>query len=1299
MVMNFTVLMTFFSQSYAQNLVPNSSFEVYSMCPVGLGMGGALQCNPWLSPFNTSDYFNGCADPTFCGVPANFQGYQPAHTGFAYTGMYFWIQGSYYREYIQVQLLQPLQADSCYMIGFYLNLANKGCGCNHASALVSVGQPPLNPAPAPQLDWSGEFFSDTVNWIYVLGYFIANGGENYITIGNFHNDSQTAIDPTCQWQFQYAYYYVDDVIVQKTPIQDFEIDLGGPVFACDSFVIDPGFPGAAYEWSDGSHGQTLTVYTTGTYSVTASYACSTYEASIDVDISAGANFDIGPDEVNLCEGEVYSISLDENLGDYEWNDGSNDTEYDISAPGVYAVTLDYGCAQSSDTVEVTVTSPPAPFDLGMDTFFCDGDVILYQFDPTLGDFEWQDHSSASTYVVDNAGTYALSISNECGEESDEIDIEMISPPDFYLGPDSIILCDLEVLDLDFDPEMGAFLWQDGSTNANYTIEQTGLYSLTVSNPCGVMSANIYATHESFPQFDFGPDEMLCPGDTLILTGENSMGEYTWQDGSTASEYIVTTTGTYALTVANDCGFETGDIVISFLPPITPPNLGPDFSLCPGESAVLDIGNNAATHIWNDNSTADTLLVTAAGTYSVHVFNACQSFRDTVVVVLQNNPPTVALPADFSLCQGDTTTLDAGVNNVAYQWNDGTQLSQLTVTSPGWYAITVSNACGADHDSILIGDGGTAPIVSLGIDTSICAGHVFTITPSSSGVNTWTWQDGSTNPFFNVTSPGLVYVDVTNNCGAANDTMLIGLLPAIPPLSLGPDTILCPGESVTFSINIPGVDILWSDGSVGNNLLISDSAVIFAAITNVCGVSADTAEVSLLAGAPSVDLGPDQTICPGETFTISPNVPDVNYLWQDGSTDSTYLVTQQGVISLTISNVCGLDQDTIEIFESTNGPLVDLGPDILACEGETVKIPANISGVSYLWQDGSTANEFVTTVSGTFILTVSNLCGTDKDTIEVVIDGVPPELDLGPDTLLCEGHTFLLKSNTDPTDNVMWQDGSTGPDLLVSLPGTYSLIATNRCGEGRDSVVVKFMKGPDPFELGPDSLICPGQSFVLSAPVTPYEIEWQDGSSQPTIVANDDIVYKLTVRNACGEVSDSLKVNFDQHIPLVHFDAPIPWCPGDQFPLDASQTFLATYLWNTGETTPIIIVNAPGLYAVEVDAMCASTSGETELVQIDDCGPDYDLYVPNVFSPNDDNINDVFTIFTGEDIEVEELHGTIFDRWGNMIFDSHDIPFSWDGRFHDDKMMPGVYVYVLEVKYKVGTAEFERVLSGDVTLIR
>lgn len=230
-------------------------------------------------------------------------------------------------------------------------------------------------------------------------------------------------------------------------------------------------------------------------------------------------------------------------------------------------------------------------------------------------------------------------------------------------------------------------------------------------------------------------------------------------------------------------------------------------------------------------------------------------------------------------------------------------------------------------------GGSSPTISLGIDTAICAGSSLTIVPASNNVTGYTWQDGSHTTTYQVTAPGIYFVNGINSCGNDADTIQIGLLPTVPVLSLGPDTIVCPGNAITLSILIPNVDILWEDGSAGQDFMVIDSGVVSGSISNVCGISADTIEVSFFPDAPSFNLGPDQSICPGETVIIDPGITGVNYLWQDGSTGSQIAVTQGSEIILTISNQCGSDTDTLLITASSLGPQLDLGPDVLVCEGK------------------------------------------------------------------------------------------------------------------------------------------------------------------------------------------------------------------------------------------------------------------------------------------------------------------------------------------------------------------------------
>jgi len=1383
----FLIFILFTYCAWSQNLLPNPSFEVYTTCPTQYNVGGPLQCTPWIpATAGTSDYFNVCApqNPPNLSVwiPTNYFGDQTAHTGDAYCGFY----AKYvfpYREYILAPLPAPLVAGEFYYFSMWVSLADGGplsenwCGVGHLGAYFSVNPPPsggvlwLN--VTPQVDSQTGFLSDETNWMYVDGCFYAAGGESYITIGNFHSDADTPTDPLCTGNPQASYYYVDDVsLVTTTPPNPIIFDLGDPVSACAEYTIDPQIPNVFYSWEDGSHGSTLTVTQSGTYSLTVNEGCSFGIDSIEVEIIGNdPPVDVGPDTYVMCQGDTYTISLDPSAGTYEWSDGTNGDEINITTSGVYSVTMDDdGCDVTTDQVTVTVVDPPAPFTLGEDTYICPGSEITFSFDPSLGDFLWSDGSTSEDYSIDMGGTFSLTISNMCGDYTDDIDVELIQPPSIDFGPDPYPICEGDILEFELDPAMGDYLWQDGSTNNFYSVTEPGHYHVTVMNECGVDDADLYVVAIPEPVVDLGPDlvlcsaqlpvlldvsnsggntylwqdgsadsefnvtqpgmysvtvsndcisivdqvtitvdpsavvvdlpadQTLCLGETFLLDNSGDTGNYLWSDNSTGATLLVSSPGTYVLTVTTACGSSSDSVTINYTPAVIVPDLGPDLSLCPGEQIVLQPNTTGISFLWQDGSTADTLLINSAGTFYVQASDLCTSASDTIQVTLNNNPPQLSLPAQLSLCQGQTLLLDAGVGGVTYLWNDNSQASTLSVSSPGSYSLTVSNSCGTDADTVSVLDGGPAPLVSLGIDVSLCAGDVVTLTPAFSDVTSWLWNDGSTSPTYNVTGAGLVTVEVSNSCGTSFDTLNATILPATPPIDLGIDTSLCPGSSLLLTINTTGVNIEWSDGSVNSQFLVNGPGTYYATITNSCGSNADTIDVAALPPAPVVNLGIDQSLCPGEVITLDPGVSNATYLWQDGSTNPSFNATQAGLIILTVSNSCGSDIDSMNISISTNGPVVNLGPDVLGCEGDVVTLTSDISGVNYLWQDGSTSSSFSTSSSGLYYLQVSNNCGVDIDSVNVDINGTPPDSELGPDTTLCKGSTLLLASTSDAGTTLQWQDGTSSPTFVVTSPGTYSLSESNHCGVHNDAIQVDFLDPPLAFNLGPDTTLCPGESIILTAPLNGFNIKWQDGSTGPSMVADKAQKYSLELSNKCGTASDELNLAFDNNIPVVALGPSQTLCPGDMINLDVTQTFPATYQWNTGSTTPIININSPGSYAVTVSALCFDVNDAVTIEQDDDCFPS-SLYLPNVFSPNDDNINDVFTLSTNPEIQISALEGTIFDRWGNQIFYSKEVPFVWNGRFNDDLMQPGVYVYAIVVDYTVNGLQRHVVLSGDVTLIR
>jgi len=1305
------LLLTSVLAAQPENLVPNPSFEEYSYCPETWGGGGPLPAIPWdAGSQGTIDYFNACNNPINgnVGVPANLAGFQYAHSGQAYGGYLGRLQASSqeYKEYLMAPLTEPLAAGVTYLVSFYVTQGDAYCGIEKVGAYLSVDPPPVTYAwsiyVTPQIEANMGFVNDTQEWVLIQDCYEALGGEQYLTIGNFYTYPESPIDPACTASLKHAYYFVDDVtVIEATEIEG-ELDLGPPIAACGELTLTANIDNVAYFWNTGETTQSITVTTSGTYSVTITGSCD--ESDIQMDevivtiLEPGEPVEIAEQELTLCPGDTYVLTLDPDAGEYTWSNGTSGNMISISTGGNYQVSLDDGCQVTTDNIDVYILEPPAPFTLGPDTILCAGDVFELYFDPELGDFLWHDGTTSPVFAIGDPGTVSLSISNACGVVMDDMLVTGLDVPDLDIGPDSISLCPGEVYAVEIDPAMGTILWQDGSGDPIYIMDTTGIYWVQVTNQCGSGTDQIVIEFSPGPEIQLGDTIVACEGDSIWLDAGPDGLTYSWQDGSQGQTLLVTTPGPYAVTVANACGLSNDSVSVQFhLPPATP-DLGPDTSLCPGAQLWLLADRPGITFTWQDTITADSFLVDGPGTYTLITANACGQAFDTLLVTEGSNPPFIDLPSPIVLCQGQVVMVESGISGVDYLWSDGSTEPVLTVTVPGTYGLTVSDACGSGMDSVVVLNGGPLPWVSLGNDLALCPGEALTLSPLHSDVDQWLWPDGSSDTSLLWAVEGPVWVMVSNACGMTSDTILISLLPPAPVLDLGPDTSLCLGASLWLATDVPDADITWPDGSSGQAFEVTDPGMIVVLASNACGTTLDTLVVTGLS-APVLDLGPDQALCPGESIIIDPGLDDVTYAWQDGSTEATLITTQPGTYSLTVTNTCGWASDTLLITESTDGPLVDLGVDQVACEGDTVILAAGISGVMYTWQDGSVGSTFQVTQTGTYILQVSNQCGMDADTVEVVFSGMPPAPSLGPDTTACEGDTLWLWSFADSGTLVSWQDGSMGLSYAVSQAGLYVLTEENQCGAATDSIVIEFRAPPGTFSLGQDTTVCPGDSLWLEAPETDLPLTWQDGSTLASLLVITPGVYSLSISNECGLQRDEIEVRVEERTPLLTFGPTMEICPGEAISLDATQAFEAYYSWSTGDLASSITVVHPGVYQVHVTTSCAEASGQVQVIPAPDCVTLPSIGIPNVFSPNGDGLNDVFAPSVPADLTVRAMQGAIYDRWGNLVFSSRDNPFSWDGRFQGEILQPAVFVYALEVEIELNGQIHRQMFSGDVTLVR
>ena len=206
------------------NLVPNYSFEDTVHCPNNQGQLEYAQY--WINPTGgTPDYFNACstAGGVIAHVPNNGFGAQNAHTGVAYAGFYAFNKGfpNIYREYIQVHLTNSLVTNHKYTVSFYLSLADvaqyadDNIGAYFSTNQISSSTSNVLATYTPQIQSKPtQILNDKVNWMLVSDTLTAQGGEQYITIGNFVKDSLSdTLFLGNSGGGNVTYYYIDDVSV------------------------------------------------------------------------------------------------------------------------------------------------------------------------------------------------------------------------------------------------------------------------------------------------------------------------------------------------------------------------------------------------------------------------------------------------------------------------------------------------------------------------------------------------------------------------------------------------------------------------------------------------------------------------------------------------------------------------------------------------------------------------------------------------------------------------------------------------------------------------------------------------------------------------------------------------------------------------------------------------------------------------------------------------------------------------------------------------------------------------------
>lgn len=423
--------------------------------------------------------------------------------------------------------------------------------------------------------------------------------------------------------------------------------------------------------------------------------------------SVKQNLNLGADTV-LCSNNTLYLHAGSGFAFYIWQDGSKDSIFEVTKPGVYSVRVGDNC-QNDYSDSVIVTAAHYPFNAGNDTIKCNNDTITLTATSGFINYKWYSTYSINDSTKQTIQVYPQITTNYIASAEkfpgcfvrDTIHVSVLHSDPVSLGKDTS-LCVGQFLYLNASGSFSSYLWNTGQTTQTITTTQKGTYNVraTASNGCSSYDTLAILNVTSLPDFSLGKDTTLCTGNQLAYSFSLQNTSYLWNNGSTLHNQIINQPGNYWLAITQHGCTNTDTVEVKFQPsPIV--SLGKDTVICEGTTKLLDATNPNATYQWQDDSSSPQYLVKYAGLYYVKTsINGCSASDSTTITYTPK--PVFNLGKDIFLCNGSALLLTPSINTaVNYMWQDGSTSPSYEIKESGIYTLTATNVCGSLKDSIQI----------------------------------------------------------------------------------------------------------------------------------------------------------------------------------------------------------------------------------------------------------------------------------------------------------------------------------------------------------------------------------------------------------------------------------------------------------------------------------------------------------------------------------------------------------------------------------------------------------------------
>lgn len=712
----------------------------------------------------------------------------------------------------------------------------------------------------------------------------------------------------------------------------------------------------------------------------------------------------------------------------------------------------------------------------------------------------------------------------------------------------------------------------------------------------------------------------------------------------------------------------------------------DSSICVGECINFnDLSTGTPSgwswHFFGANTTASTIqnptniCYNTAGTFDVALVSTNPSGSDSIFIsnfITVNALPTITTSPDTAICIGDTVNLSASGGS-SITWNNGlgngsSQTDNPTANTTYTVYVTTVNQC-LDSAQIAVSIN-SLPNIIASVDTTICSGDAVNL--SATGGVTYFWDNGlglgqNQTPSPSSSTTYHVTATDTNSCSNTDSVRVTVGICGLPPVSIfsASDSTICIGSCISFSDLSSNLPTSWTWYFFGSDSLISSQQNP----TNICYNTAGSFDVALVSSnsqgsdslfisnfitvfsLPTITTSPDTTICSGSTVNLSASGANT-YNWNNGlgtgathtpspTSPTTYIVTGTDL------NNC---VNTAQVNVSINAlPTITTSPDTTVCIGDTIKLRAN-GAFTYSWNNGLGVGQNQTPIASsniTYIVTGTDVNGcSNTSPVTISVNSLPTIL-ASTDVTICNGDTTTISATGGILYN--WDNGlGFGPSKAVfpTLTTTYTVTGADNNGcRNTDQVIVSV-----------NNCITPVADFT---------------SNNTTICINNCVNF--------NDMSTGTPTSWNWYF------------------------FGADSLNSTLQNPTNICYSNAGTF--DVSLVVSNTFGTDSIykpsyITVDSCNSTITpitieplVVIPNVFSPNTDGQNDLFKV-TG--IGINTVVMKIYNRWGQIVFETSQQNEGWDGRTNSGVKVPeGTYFYIIDVE----TTDKKETFTGSLTLIR